>query len=128
MVADYRMLLDNVKILVGVTNSPSLIGLWEKEMPKLELVEHQAVIGLNQDALDEWIAYRKEDLKKPMTPRAIKMVQKKLLQYPEDEQQRLVEHAIEMNWQGIYYVEPPRQATTRQTRLIDDLTDTSWAN
>lgn len=92
----------------------------------LALVTHTQ-IGLNQDALDEWIAYRAEDLKKPMTARAIKMVEKKLKQYSEAEQMRLVEHAIEMNWRGIYYVEPQKQASTRNTSLRDDLTDTSWA-
>ena len=93
----------------------------------LELVQQQTTIGLNQEALDEWIAYRAEDLKKPMTPRAIRMVEKKLLQWPESEQMRLVEHAIEHNWRGIYYVEPPKH-TTRQNTLEQDLRDTSWAH
>lgn len=94
----------------------------------LSLVESEITIGLNQEWLDEWIAYREEDLKKPMTPRAIKMVKKKLMQYSEAEQERLICHAIEHNWRGIYYVEPQKQATTRQKSLKDDLTDTSWAN
>ena len=93
----------------------------------LAVVEKKQTIGLNQDALDEWIAYRAEDLKKPMTPRAIRMVEKKLLQWSEPEQMRMVEAAIENNWRGIYWVEPPKQATTRQTSLADDLRDTSWA-
>lgn len=87
----------------------------------------QQTIGINKEWLEEWIAYREEDLKKPMTPRAIKMVEKKLLQYSEAEQERLICHAIEHNWRGIYYVDPPRQATTRQNTLEHDLTDTSWA-
>jgi len=85
------------------------------------------LIGINQEYLDEWIAYRNEDLKKPMTPRAIKMLTKKLIQWSEQEQERLICHAIEMNWMGIYYVEPPKSASTRQTSIRDDLTDTSWA-
>lgn len=85
--------------------------------------------GLNQAALDEWIAYRKEDLKKPMTPRAIKMTIKKLLSYgSEAEQIRMVEGAIELNWVGLHYIDPPRQASSRDTSIIDDLTDRSWAN
>ena len=94
----------------------------------LALVSRQAVIGLNQEALEEWLAYRAEDLKKPMTPRAIKMVERKLLQWSEQEQMRMVEAAIENNWRGIYWVEPPKQRTTRQTSLHDDLSDTSWAH
>ena len=41
-----------------------------------------------------------KDLKKPMTPRAIKMVKKKLMQWSLDEQMRMVESAIESNWRG----------------------------
>lgn len=94
----------------------------------LELVEQQIIIGLNEEAIEEWAAYREEDLKKPLTPRARKMVEKKLLQYSEPEQMRLVEHAIEHCWRGIHYVEPDKQQTTRHTSIADDLTDTSWAN
>ena len=95
-------------------------------MSSLRLVVPE-LIGINQEYLNEWIAYRNEDLKKPMTPRAIKMLTKKLLQWSEQEQERLICHAIEMNWMGIYYVEPPKSASTRQTSIRDDLTDTSWA-
>ena len=83
---------------------------------------------VNQEALDEWAAYREEDLKKPLTPRALKMVAKKLSQWSHAEQMRMVEAAIENNWRGIHYQEPPRQQSTKQTSLQDDLTDTSWAN
>lgn len=92
----------------------------------LALVQ-QETIGINQEALQEWLDYRAEDLKKPMTPRAIKMVQKKLLQWSEEEQDRLVCNAIEMNWRGVHWVDPPKQNTTRQSTLQDDLSDTSWA-
>jgi hypothetical protein len=85
---------------------------------------------INQEALEEWQAYRAEDLKKPMTPRAIKMLTKKLMQWSPAEQMRLVENAIEMNWHGIHWVEPPkvpRGTSTRERDIMDDLTDTSWA-
>ena len=94
----------------------------------IALVQHQATIGLNEEALAEWEAYRAEDLKKPLTPRAKRMVEKKLLQWSESEQMRIVEHAIEHCWRGLYWVEPPRQVTTRMSSIRDDLTDTSRAN
>ena len=75
----------------------------------LALVQGQQEIGINQEWLDEWMEYRREDCKKPMTPRAIKMVTKKLLQWDEATQERLICHAIEHNWKGIYWVEPPKQ-------------------
>jgi hypothetical protein len=89
---------------------------------------HQITIGLNQEYLNEWIAYREEDLHKPMTPRAIKMLQKKLLQWTEIEQERLICNAIEMNWKGVHYIDPPKQQTTRQADIYTELTDTSWAH
>jgi len=99
-----------------------------KNNMKLALVQAQQItIGINQEYLAEWIAYRAEDKKKPMTPRAIKMATKWLLAYSESEQERLVCHAIMNNWEGLHYVEPPKQQTTRHTSLRDDLTDTSWA-
>ena len=73
--------------------------------------ESQITIGLNQEAITEWAAYRAEDLKKPLTPRARAMVERKLLRYPESEQMRLVELAIENNWRGIHYQEPEKQTT-----------------
>ena len=90
-------------------------------------VVQQQVIGLNQAALDEWIAYRREDCKKPMNQRAVDRVIKKLLRYSEEEQERLIDHAIEMEWQGIYYVEPQRVQDSRSSSIADDLNDTSWA-
>jgi hypothetical protein len=93
----------------------------------MELVAHEITIGLNQEAIEEWAAYREEDLGKPLTPRARRMVEKKLLQWSESEQMRMVEAAIENNWRGIHYVEPPRQQSTKQSTIRDDLTDTSWA-
>ena len=89
--------------------------------------ETQTIIGINQEALDEWMAYRDEDLGKPMTPRAIKMVTKKLLQWTEAEQERMIENAIENNWMGIHWVEPPKACSSRAQSLQTDLTDTSWA-
>jgi hypothetical protein len=75
----------------------------------------------------EWAAYRAEDKKKPLTPRALKMVKKWLSKYSEPEQERLIEHAIMNNWEGLHYVEPPKEASTRHRTLQEDLMDTSWS-
>lgn len=93
---------------------------------KLQIVQ-QTAMGINQEWLDEWVAYRTEDKKKPMTPRAIKMTTKWLLNYPEPEQARLIEHAIRNNWEGLHYVEPPKQNEARNRDLATMLTDTRWA-
>jgi len=93
---------------------------------KLELV--QRVIGVNQESLDEWIEYRAETHKK-MSSLAIKKLTTKLLQWDEETQQRLIDHAIEMDWKGVYWVDPPRAqgTSTKSTSLRQDLEDTSWA-
>jgi hypothetical protein len=84
--------------------------------------------GINQEYLAEWIAYREEDLKKPMTPRSIKMLTKKLIQWDEQTQERLICNAIEMGWRGVYWTDPPKVNTTRQADWKDELTNTDWAN
>jgi hypothetical protein len=93
----------------------------------LELVSEEPRALINEEYLEEWIAYREEDLKKPMTPRAIKMLTKKLLQWSPAEQQRIICNAIEMNWRGVYYSEPPRQQSSKDTSIENDLSDRSWA-
>ena len=94
----------------------------------LALVQQQT-IGLNDEWLQEWVSYRAEDKKKPMTPRAIKMTQKWLLAYPEEEQERLISRAIRNNWEGLHYVPPPKQTatSTRSRSLEQDLMDKDWA-
>jgi len=92
----------------------------------LALVTVQNTIGINQEWLDEWIAYRAEDKKKPMTPRAIKMTIKWLLNYHEQEQERLIAHAIRNGWEGLHYVEPPKKQSSRQSDIYTELTDKSW--
>ena len=93
-----------------------------------KIVEHQITIGINQEWFEEWQEYREHDLKKPMTPRAIKMAERWLLKYPEAEQERLISHAIMNNWRGLHWVEPAKESSTRQTTLLQDLTNTDWAN
>ena len=90
----------------------------------LQLVQQEA-LGINQEYLDEWIGHR-EDLGKPMTPRAIGMLTKRLLQYSEPEQERLICNAIEMGWKGVYWCEPPAKQSSRSRSLQDELTDRSW--
>ena len=93
-------------------------------MNPLELV--QPTIGLNEEALEEWIGHR-EDIKKPLTPRSRKMVIKKLLGWSESEQMRIVEACVENGWRGLHWVEPPKKASSRSTDIMTDITDRSWA-
>ena len=75
---------------------------------ELSLVEpSQTIIGLNQEALDEWIEYRVEK-KKKLSPLALKKVTNKLMKFPEEQQQLMVDTAIENDWQGLHEVDPPR--------------------
>lgn len=95
----------------------------------LKLIQ-QTVMGLNQQALDEWIEYRRKYSKKAMSQPAVDKVINKLLQWSESEQQRMVDEAIEHEWTGLHYVEPPKEASGRNTRdmsIEECLFDTSWA-
>ena len=89
--------------------------------------ERQIIIGLNDEAITEWIEYRKEK-GKPLSARALAMSERFLLKYGEAHQMWLVECAIMNDWQGLHVVDEPKEKTTRSTKLIDDLTDTSWAH
>lgn len=94
---------------------------------ELKLVQ-QTVIGLNQAALDEWVSYRRKYSKKPMSQPAMDKAINKLLSYgSEQEQQRMVDEAIEHEWTGLHYVEPPKQQSSRTSNIYDELNDRSWA-
>ena len=92
----------------------------------IELVQQQD-IDLNQTALDEFIQHRIE-LKKPMTPLAIKKAGNILRPFPYAHQQYMVDTAIVSGWRGLFPCDPPRQMTTKQTTLEQDINDTSWAH
>ena len=89
--------------------------------------ERQTIIGLNEEALEEWIEYRKEK-KKPLSPLALKKTQNLMLKHGYEQSQHMVDAAILNDWQGLHPVDPPKILSTKQTSLQDDLNDTSWAN
>ena len=92
----------------------------------LELVQEMP-IGLNVEALEDWIEHRKE-MGRPMTNTAIKRLKRKLMQYPEDVQEQAIERAMEANWQGVFPEKvEPRQQSTRDRTLHQDLNDRGWA-
>jgi len=87
----------------------------------------QITLGVNEEALQEWIQYR-EEKKKPLSALALKKTQNLMLKFSEAQQQLMVDVAIMNDWQGLHVVDEPKEQTTRSTKLIDDLTDTSWAH
>ena len=91
----------------------------------LQLISNQES-NLNQIALDEFIEHRVE-LKKPMTPLAIKKATNILLPFSFTHQQYMVDTAIISGWRGLFPVEPQRQ-TCKSTSIETDINDTSWAS
>ena len=87
----------------------------------------QIVIGVNEEALQEWIEYRKEK-GKPLSNLALKKTQNIMVRFDETQQQHMVDAAIMNDWQGLHAVEAPKVQTTRQTSIRDYLLDTSWAH
>ena len=92
---------------------------------ELSLVQ-QTTMGLNQQAIEEWQEYRTEK-KKPLSALALKKTTNLMLRYSEEIQQLMVDTAIMNDWQGLHAVDPPKQQKSRETSLVDDLTDVSWA-
>jgi hypothetical protein len=87
----------------------------------LALVQQQT-LGLNQDALEEWIEYR-EFKKKPLSELALKKSKNMLLRYPEEHQQHIVDTAIMNDWQGLHPVDMPKtKPTIGDTSWIENLT------
>lgn len=83
--------------------------------------QQQITIGLNTEAIEEWIDYRKEK-KKPLTERALAKSRKFLLRYPPEIQQWLVDSAIMNDWVGLHHVDPPKnQAPRNNYNDIPDL-------
>ena len=90
------------------------------------------VYPLNDDAWEEWCEYRRLELRKKIGPIAQKKQMAFLQSYPPPVQQTIIDQSIMNSWQGLF---PPKNLqrqsvgqSTRHTSLIDDLTDTSWAN
>ena len=82
---------------------------------------------INEEALQEWVQYRKEK-KKPLSPLALKKTQNLMAKFHVEQQQIMVDTAIMNDWQGLHAVEAPKEFSSRQTTLLQDLTDTSWAH
>jgi hypothetical protein len=95
----------------------------------LELIlSGEPIININEDALSEWIEYR-EEKKKPLSALALKKTKNLLIKYGSSHQAHIVDTAIMNDWQGLHPVEMPKTilTSTKSTSLMDDLTDTSWA-
>jgi len=87
----------------------------------------QTLTTINQSAWAEWTEYRKAK-KKPISEAARRKQWKILGLYGHEEQQRLIDHSISNDYQGLF---PARQQTkktsTRANSLEHDLNDRSWA-
>jgi hypothetical protein len=92
----------------------------------LALVETQTIIGINQEALDEWIEYRVEK-KKPLSKLALKKSINFLLRYGESEQVSIIEKSIMNDWRGLFPPDPVKKQSSRESDIYAELTDTSWA-
>ena len=88
---------------------------------------------VNEEALQEWIKYRKE-IKKPLKSMSIDRVKKKLSKYDYNTQEAMIEQSIENGWQGLFEVKhviQPKPNTVINTADVDFIelhTDSSWAD
>lgn len=87
----------------------------------------QSLATINQSAWSEWAEYRRMK-KKPISEAARRKQWKLLALYGHEEQQRIIDHSISNDYQGLF---PARQQTkktsTRANTLEHDLTSRDWA-
>jgi hypothetical protein len=88
---------------------------------------------INGEAWEEWDEFRRVELRKKIGPIAKKKQQKLLAQYSQAIQQEIMDTSINAGWAGLFHPKnqgraPQATQSTRRTAIIDDLTDTSWAN
>ena len=83
-------------------------------------------IGINLCAWSEWVAFRKDVKKKPVSAAAANKQFKLLLKYSEVDQQRVIDNSIMNDYQGLFPVKPTYEAPKQSGMTM--LTDTSWAN
>lgn len=80
------------------------------------------------DLLTDFIASRSEQ-KKPMTDRAIKMLEKKLSRYPVAIQEAALERALIGGWSGVFpeSEKAAKSNSSRDLSLGEMLNDREWA-
>lgn len=88
---------------------------------------NQLPMGLNTEALDEWIEYRLTEHKKVLSDTSITKCANRLVKHSMGHQQYMVDWAIEQGWKGIYEVEPQKVVSSRDRSIEEDLSDRSWA-
>lgn len=79
-------------------------------------VSHETTVSeyedwLNKEAWEEWVSFRKE-LRKKMTPRAIKSQWNFLKQYSKQDQALIIETSIRNSYQGLF---PPKGTSNQKT-------------
>lgn len=62
----------------------------------------QIPIGLNTKAWDEWVDYRKKVRRKPVSAFAANRQFKMLLKYSEEDQQKIIDHSMDNDYQGLF--------------------------
>jgi hypothetical protein len=90
---------------------------------------NQIPMGINTEALDEWISYRLTEHKYVMSDTSIKKHVNRLVKHSHEHQQYMVDWAMELGWKRVYEVpEPQKVVSSRDRSIEDDLSDRSWAD
>lgn len=80
---------------------------------------------INNQALEEWKAYRK-GMKKPLSDLALKKVINLLIKYDVDTQQSMVDKSIQNDWRGLF--KPEIKEVKQELSFVEKHTDRSWAD
>jgi len=60
--------------------------------------------GLNVEAWDDWLAYRRESRWKPWVPRTIKSKTRWLCQFSKEDQREIIQQSIDNGWMGLFEI------------------------
>ena len=85
--------------------------------------------GINLEAWSEWVAFRKDFKRKPVSVPAANKQFKLLLKYDAIGQQEIIDKSISNDYQGLFDIRQNNMPQSRATvSPMQQLTDTSWAD
>lgn len=98
-----------------------------KQALKPRSVELEVPEGINVDAWNEWVDYRKNEKKKTITKAAASKQFRLLLGYTKEQQQQVIDISIQNDYQGLFPIKG-FPAPKKEQDFVIKHTDTSWSD
>ena len=98
-----------------------------KSALKPRRIEIDVPSGINVDAWNEWVDYRKNEKKKTITKAAASKQFRLLLGYTKEQQQQVIDISIQNDYQGLFPIKG-FPAPKKEQDFVIKHTDTSWSD